>query len=58
MILVAASLVAGLGLLFVGLYFLTEHLKTLSGRRLSRPLPMSPSGHKETLAEAACDVCF
>ena len=23
-----------------------------------RPLPMSPSGHKETLAEAACDVRF
>ncbi len=34
MILVAASLVAGLGLFFVGLYFLTEHLKMLSGRRL------------------------
>jgi phosphate:Na+ symporter len=34
MTLVAASLVAGLGLFFVGLYFLTEHLKMLSGRRL------------------------
>ncbi len=34
MILVAASLIAGLGLFFVGLYFLTEHLKMLSGRRL------------------------
>ena len=34
MILVAASLVAGLGLFFIGLYFLTEHLKMLSGRRL------------------------
>ncbi len=34
MILVAASLMAGLGLFFVGLYFLTEHLKMLSGRRL------------------------
>ena len=29
-----ASLLAGLGLFFVGLYFLTEHLKMLSGRRL------------------------
>ncbi len=34
MILVAASLIAGLGMFFVGLYFLTEHLKMLSGRRL------------------------
>ena len=34
MFLVAASLVAGLGLFFVGLYFLTEHLNMLSGRRL------------------------
>ena len=34
MILVAASLIAGLGLFFVGLYLLTEHLKMLSGRRL------------------------
>ncbi len=34
MIHVAASLVAGLGLFFVGLYFLAEHLKMLSGRRL------------------------
>ena len=35
MILVAASLIAGLGLFFVGLYFLTENLKMLSGRGLS-----------------------
>lgn len=34
MVLVAASLLAGLGLFFVGLYFLTENLKKLSGRRL------------------------
>ncbi len=34
MVLVAGSLLAGLGLFFVGLYFLTEHLKMLSGRRL------------------------
>jgi len=34
MILVVASLLAGLGLFFVGLNFLTEHLKMLSGRRL------------------------
>ncbi len=34
MVLAAASLIAGLGLFFVGLYFLTEHLKMLSGRRL------------------------
>lgn len=31
---VTASLLAGLGLFFVGLYFLTEHLKKLSGRKL------------------------
>ena len=31
---VIASLLAGLGLFFVGLFFLTEHLKKLSGRRL------------------------
>ena len=31
---VFASLLAGLGLFFVGLFFLTEHLKLLSGRRL------------------------
>ena len=34
MISVIASLLAGLGLFFVGLHFLTEHLKMLSGRRL------------------------
>ena len=34
MISVLASLIAGLGLFFVGLHFLTEHLKMLSGRRL------------------------
>jgi phosphate:Na+ symporter len=34
MISVIASLLAGLGLFFVGLHFLTEHLKILSGRRL------------------------
>ena len=27
------SLLAGLGLFFVGLYFLSEHLKMLGGRR-------------------------
>ena len=31
---VIGSLVAGLGLFFVGLSFLTEHLKMLGGRRL------------------------
>jgi hypothetical protein len=31
---VIGALVAGLGLFFVGLNFLTEHLKMLSGRRL------------------------
>jgi phosphate:Na+ symporter len=34
MTLVIASLLSGLGLFFVGLRFLTEHLKILSGRRL------------------------
>ena len=34
MAIIAATLLAGLGLFFVGLYFLTEHLKKLSGRRL------------------------
>lgn len=34
MISAAASLLAGLGLFFVGLHFLTDHLKMLSGRRL------------------------
>lgn len=36
MISVLASLIAGLGLFFVGLHFLTEHLKMLSGSRLRR----------------------
>lgn len=34
MLAVIGALVAGLGLFFVGLHFLTEHLKMLSGRRL------------------------
>lgn len=34
MLLIIASLLAGLGLFFMGMYFLTEHLKMLSGRRL------------------------
>ncbi len=34
MVSVIGSLLAGLGLFFVGLYFLSEHLKMLSGRRL------------------------
>ncbi len=34
MVQIIASLLAGLGLFFVGLYFLIEHLKMLSGRRL------------------------
>ncbi len=35
---VIGALVAGLGLFFVGLNFLTEHLKILSGRRLRERL--------------------